>query len=101
MTYIKGVTTLKFDEARCTACGMCLEVCPHAVFAKNGGRVFVQEADACMECGACQRNCPAGAVTVHAGVGCAAAVIGTLIGRSDAPCCGPADCGSQSGGPCC
>jgi hypothetical protein len=48
-----------------------------------------------MECGACARNCPARAITVSAGVGCAAAIIkGKLSGT--APSC---DCGS--GGACC
>jgi len=52
--------------------------------------------DACMECGACARNCPTGALSVKAGVGCAAAIIvGALRGTE--PTCG---CGSegQAGG---
>jgi hypothetical protein len=40
-----------------------------------------------MECGACARNCPTEAVTVQAGVGCAAAVINTALGRSSSSCC--------------
>ena len=35
MTYLKDVVTLKLDEEKCTGCGMCLEVCPHAVFGMN------------------------------------------------------------------
>ncbi len=49
-----------------------------------------------MECGACSRNCPAEAISVKAGVGCAAAVIGAMLGRTDQPCCGSADCGCSS-----
>jgi len=40
-----------------------------------------------MECGACQRNCPPGAITVESGVGCAAAMIrAALMGRVEATC---------------
>jgi hypothetical protein len=45
-----------------------------------------------MECGACARNCAAGALTVKAGVGCAAAVISGAI-RGGEPTCG---CDSNS-----
>jgi len=31
--------------------------------------------DACMECGACQINCPFGAILVDSGTGCASAMI--------------------------
>jgi NAD-dependent dihydropyrimidine dehydrogenase PreA subunit len=97
--YLKGVTTLQLDAARCTGCGMCGEVCPHAVFRMNGGHVEIRDRDACMECGACMRNCPFGALAVKTGVGCAAAVINALLGRTDRPCCGPAEGGSA--GCCC
>jgi len=96
MRYLKDVVTLKLDDQKCKGCGMCLEVCPHAVFRRNGGHVEIRDRDACMECGACSRNCPFEAVTVKAGVGCAAAVIGSLLGRTDQPCCGPVDCGGQA-----
>ncbi len=46
----------------------------------------IVDKDRCMECGACAKNCPAGAVTVKAGVGCAAAVMmGRLSGNES--CC--------------
>ncbi len=57
-TYLKDVVTLKLDQEKCTGCGMCLEVCPHAVFKMNTRHVEIQNRDACMECGACSRNCP-------------------------------------------
>ncbi len=87
LTYLKDVVTLALDEQRCTGCGMCLEVCPHEVLEMNGKTVRVRDRDACMECGACSLNCPAGALTVKAGVGCAAAVINGMLGRKDASCC--------------
>jgi NAD-dependent dihydropyrimidine dehydrogenase PreA subunit len=35
----------------------------------DGKRVRIRNRDACMECGAFSRNCPAGAVSAEAGVG--------------------------------
>jgi len=87
MVYLKNVATLRFQEERCTGCGMCLTVCPHEVLIPNNGKVRVQNRDACMECGACSRNCPTGAVTVRSGVGCAAGVINTALGRKKDSCC--------------
>ena len=88
LRYLKNVVTLQLDAARCSGCGACVEVCPHAVFALGDGQAFVADRDACMECGACQRNCPADAISVRAGVGCAAAVIDGMLRRTS-PRCGP------------
>ncbi len=66
---------------------MCLVVCPHAVLSPNNGRVRIENRDACMECGACAQNCPTQALRVNAGVGCAAAVINSALGRKDSACC--------------
>lgn len=85
--YLRNVATLKLDENKCVGCGMCLIVCPHAVFVGDNGRPRIDNRDACMECGACAKNCPTGAVTVTAGVGCAAAVINSMLGRDSASCC--------------
>jgi ferredoxin len=97
MTYLKDVVTLSFHEEKCIGCGMCVEVCPHGVIAMNGkDRAWIEDRDACMECGACSRNCPTEAITVQAGVGCAAAVINTMLGRTDECCCGPIESCSQT-----
>lgn len=86
--------TLQYDVTLCTGCGLCVDVCPHGVFALNGRLVQLARPAACMECGACQRNCPAGAITVDSGVGCAAAMIyAALTGKKDAGC--------SDGEPCC
>ena len=88
LEYLKNVVTLELDEVKCIGCGMCIQVCPHAVLSMNGiGRVEIQNPDACMECGACSRNCPTEALTVESGVGCAAAVINTMLGRESTSCC--------------
>jgi ferredoxin len=53
----------------------------------NNGHAKIDNRDLCMECGACARNCPSEAVTVQAGVGCAAAVINAALGRDASSCC--------------
>ena len=79
--------TLRYDPARCNGCGMCAAVCPHAVFAANQRQVHLVRTEACMECGACQVNCPTNAISVESGVGCAAAMIlAALTGKKEATC---------------
>jgi MinD superfamily P-loop ATPase len=88
MLYLKDVVTLSLNEEKCIGCGMCIDVCPHAVIGMNSSdRAWIQDRDACMECGACSRNCPTEAVSVQAGVGCAAAVINSMLGRDPSSCC--------------
>ena len=87
LVYLKDVVTLEFDPEKCSGCGTCLEVCPHAVLARSNGQVRIVDRDACMECGACVRNCPTEALKVRTGVGCAAAVINSALGRNSSSCC--------------
>ena len=37
--YLKDVVTLRLDLEKCTGCGQCLMVCPHAVLVRADGRV--------------------------------------------------------------
>ncbi len=104
LIYLKNVVTLQLDENKCNGCGTCLEVCPHAVFKMNSSHAVIQNRDACMECGACSRNCPFGAISVEANVGCAAAVINSLLGREGGACsCSiePGNNGNAGKGGCC
>jgi ferredoxin len=94
--YLENVVTLKLAEEKCTGCGMCLEVCPHNVLEMNRTHVRIQNRDACMECGACSRNCPFDAISVQSGVGCAAAVINSLLGRNGRNCCSIDDSNGSS-----
>jgi NAD-dependent dihydropyrimidine dehydrogenase PreA subunit len=87
MIYLKNVVSLGMKPDKCVGCGMCLLVCPHAVFALNNGTAVIQDRDACIECGACSMNCPADAISVRPGVGCAAAVINSALGRKGDSCC--------------
>jgi NAD-dependent dihydropyrimidine dehydrogenase PreA subunit len=96
LRYLSNVVTLELDSARCTGCGMCAVVCPHAVFRIEDRRARLADRDACMECGACARNCPGGAIRVRPGVGCAAAIlIGAVCGTEPSCACsdGPSCCG--------
>ncbi|MFH1035443.1 MAG: mercury methylation ferredoxin HgcB [Pseudomonadota bacterium] len=87
LRYLKNVTTLRLDAARCVGCGLCVTVCPQAVLALEDGKAAIQDRDACMECGACANNCPSAAISVQAGVGCAQAVINSALGRTSGSCC--------------
>ncbi|MFZ4855602.1 MAG: mercury methylation ferredoxin HgcB [Desulfuromonadaceae bacterium] len=73
--YLADVATLKLDHAICVGCNRCFEVCPHQVFSVRDKKASIVELDACMECGACAKNCPVTAITVDAGVGCASGII--------------------------
>ena len=85
--YLKNATTLELNVPACIGCGRCVEVCPHQVFVIADRKARLQDRDACMECGACARNCAFDAISVEAGVGCAAAVIiGFFTGTE--PTCG-------------
>ena len=91
--YLKNVTTLSFDAEKCTGCGKCVEVCPHNVFDREGKKAHIADKNACMECGACALNCPAKAIEVNAGVGCAAAMIMSWVtGKEPIYGCGDGDC---------
>jgi NAD-dependent dihydropyrimidine dehydrogenase PreA subunit len=96
LRYLSGVTTLEYDEQKCRGCGKCVEVCPHGVFVMENRQAKLADKDACIECGACQKNCPFSAITVRAGVGCAAAIIGSMRSKK-APCCGGGDSGDCCG----
>ena len=91
MKYLSEVTSLEFDQSKCTGCTLCTQVCPHGVFVMQDGKAQLTDRDRCMECGACALNCAFEAISVSAGVGCASAIIhGWLTGQE--PSC---DCGGS------
>jgi len=92
LRYLSNVITLALDTEKCNGCKMCEIVCPHAVFAVRNRKASIIDRDACMECGACVMNCPEGALSVKAGVGCAAGIIQGAIRGSEPTC----DCGSAA-----
>jgi NAD-dependent dihydropyrimidine dehydrogenase PreA subunit len=95
LVYLPDVVTLELDTEKCNGCRMCMIVCPHAVFEMANKKAVIRHKDYCMECGACAKNCPEGAIMVKSGVGCAAGIINGLL-RGTEPTC---DC--DSGGNCC
>jgi NAD-dependent dihydropyrimidine dehydrogenase PreA subunit len=97
MIYLKDVVTLGLNEEKCLGCGMCTLVCPRGVLNLNNGKALIRDRDACIECGACAMNCPAEAITVQRGVGCAAAVINSALGRNRASCCCVIEASESSG----
>lgn len=94
LRYLPDVVTLTLDGGKCTGCGTCVDVCPHAVFGMENGKARIVDRDACMECGACAQNCPTEAVSVESGVGCVTAIIiGALRGaKGNCGCSGDASC---------
>ncbi|MEK6698799.1 MAG: mercury methylation ferredoxin HgcB [Nitrospirota bacterium] len=96
MKYLANVATLQYAPDKCTGCGRCVEVCPQGVFVLRQKLAAVTDKDLCMECGACAMNCEFGAISVNSGVGCAAALINSMVtGRP--PSCG---CDSTAAGCC-
>ena len=90
----------RFGAVDCTSCRMCEAVCPHGVFIIENGKARLADRDACMECGACARNCPADALTVDSGVGCAWGIImGALRGTE--PTCGCDEDDPKDSNSCC
>jgi len=62
-----SITTI--DRARCTDCGVCIDVCPLGVYQmENSGhrKVAVQHPQSCEDCRACILQCPAGAISFTA-----------------------------------
>ena len=67
--HLDDVSTLVLDKDKCIGCGLCTEVCPHAVFELDQKKAHIVDFNACMECGACVNNCPSEAISVSPGVG--------------------------------
>lgn len=98
MKYLANVATLSLLPGKCTGCGKCIEVCPHEVFVLRDKKISITDQDKCMECGACAANCPFGALHVDKGVGCATAIINSMLTGGE-PTCGCS--GGNSRGGCC
>jgi len=86
LVYLRDVVSLELDSGKCTGCGLCGIVCPHEVFEFPEKKAHIRDRDSCMECGACAKNCPEEAIFVKTGVGCATAVINSMLGRKISGC---------------
>ena len=87
LAYLKNGETLSLDPALCRGCRTCIEVCPHAVFRMVDAVSTIVDREACMECGACMRNCAFDAIKVDSGPGCAAAVLASKFSGKKEVCC--------------
>lgn len=97
MKYLADVASLQLISEKCTGCGTCLDVCPHNVFSIRDKKAVIVDKDSCMECGACVMNCQFGALYVDKGVGCAAALINSMVTGGE-PTCG---CSEKKESGCC
>jgi len=59
-----GGRAMSVDPDRCTACGLCVDICQWQAATQDGTTVTI-DADACEGCGACLQVCPAGAITAY------------------------------------
>jgi MinD superfamily P-loop ATPase len=57
-----GIATPRVDEARCTACGRCGEVCQYHAIVAVGRKVMVFP-ELCHGCGSCTLQCPEEAIS--------------------------------------
>lgn len=48
----------------CIACGACEAECPVGAISEQDGKMAI-DADACLECGACAGTCPVGAIAAE------------------------------------
>ncbi len=51
----------RINSEECTACGLCLDVCPSEAI-KEGEDFYVIDSDACDDCGSCVDECPSEAI---------------------------------------
>ena len=91
--YLDDTAILRLSEDKCIGCGNCQVVCPHRIFQVRDGKARIVDANACMECGACAKNCPTAAIYVNPddGCGCASYIINSWIARIRGKA--PASCG--------
>ncbi len=52
---------ITIDEARCTGCGVCLDLCPQEAIVLDAERAEIRQ-ELCSGCGICVSACPQGAI---------------------------------------
>lgn len=62
----KQLGTHKIDPVACTACAICVDVCPEGSISEaevDGKDVYVIDPETCTDCGACVEVCPEDAIS--------------------------------------
>ncbi|MCL5958501.1 MAG: 4Fe-4S binding protein [Chloroflexi bacterium] len=50
------------DEEKCNGCGTCVALCHTAALEMADGKAAIARPEDCDYCGACEENCPEGAI---------------------------------------
>lgn len=67
---------INFNQSKCTGCKVCVNICPKGVIKLDDNKKAVlKDYQSCLECGACQLNCPVNAIEVTKGTGCLVAIL--------------------------
>ncbi len=61
---VRYIVDVVIDEARCNACGKCVERCPRGVLAMENGKVVVKNVIECIACKQCVAACPTKVISV-------------------------------------
>ena len=51
---------IKVDKAKCTGCGLCVDICPVKAIKVENAKAVID--DNCVECSACLSQCPQEAI---------------------------------------
>lgn len=58
---------IKIDQAKCTGCGECVDICPMEVLEIQNEKSVAVKMDECEGCESCVATCPEEAITVTEG----------------------------------
>ena len=62
---MKSVSAIWVDDELCKDCGICIDLCPRAVFDSSAGKPVATRLEDCSGCLFCEWHCPEFAVRVH------------------------------------
>ena len=54
----------ELDQEACNSCGNCIEICPSEVYQWVGERPGTIDPEECIECKACEDQCPVHAIVM-------------------------------------
>ena len=58
---------IKVDMDKCVGCGTCVKVCPMNIYELKGKKTHVKDGAEkdCIQCHACEANCPVKCITIE------------------------------------